>query len=110
MIAKIHKASKKDINFAHEFYKKQGKNRNMRFFRLVYCPNPTKTLKFSVIISKKVANSAVLRNKIKRQVYDAVKNAGFGNFADGTYIFNCVKGVEKAQYAEIALEIKGLLE
>ena len=109
MIARIYKASKIDINFAQEFYKKQGKSRNMRFFRLIYCPNPKNTLKFSVIISKKVAKSAVLRNKTKRRVFDAIKDAGINNFQGGVYIFTCVKGVENAKYGEIALEIKGLL-
>lgn len=109
MIARIYKASKIDINFALENYKKQGKSRNMRFFRLIYCPNIKNTLKFSVIIPKKVAKTAVLRNKIKRRVFDAIKEAGVSKFQDGTYLFTCVKGVENSKYGEISLEIKGLL-
>lgn len=108
MIAKIYKASKKNINFALENHKKQGKTRNMRFFRLIYCKQE-ENLKFSAIVPKKVAKSAPKRNKIKRMIYDSVKDAGISNFSDGIYIFSCVKGVENASFKEISLEIKGLL-
>lgn len=38
---------------------------------------PGTTSRFSVVVSKKVAKSAVLRNLLRRRLYSAIKKAGF---------------------------------
>jgi ribonuclease P protein component len=40
---------------------------------LVHCENERGRQRFAVVVSKKVAKSAVVRNRIRRRVYEAVR-------------------------------------
>ena len=59
---RIYRATRQDVVYTL----KNGKSRNLRFFRLLTSPNTTKTT-VSFIVSKKVAKKAIDRNKIKRR-------------------------------------------
>lgn len=62
---------------------------------------------FGVVVAKKVAKTAVLRNKIRRRAYSilrkTVKNPYFA-------ILFAKKGVEKATFIETELDIQKLAE
>lgn len=50
---------------------KQYKNNNFIF---KFLPSIEPISKFSIVISKKVATKAVDRNKLRRQIYDSIRN------------------------------------
>ncbi|NLA43300.1 ribonuclease P protein component [Candidatus Saccharibacteria bacterium] len=53
---------------------KNGKTVRCRLFTLRYIDNPRRKLsRFSVVISKKVSKSAVVRNRIRRRIYEIVR-------------------------------------
>lgn len=51
-----------------------GRSARAQFISLKYLPtSPMLSLRAAVVISKKIAKDAVLRNRIRRQVYAALK-------------------------------------
>jgi ribonuclease P protein component len=67
--------------------------------------------RFAVAVSKKVAKTAVLRNKIKRIVYRAIETFGgdiLSNQPSHMIIFGVKNDVSKASFVEITQEIKDL--
>lgn len=68
--------------------------------------------RFAVAVSKKIAPTAVLRNKIKRVVYRAIETLDVGvliNQPGQMFIFGIKKDISKEPFAEVFLEIKNLL-
>ena len=68
--------------------------------------------RYAVAVSKKVAPTAVLRNKIKRIVYRAIETLG-GDILNGQpscmIIFGVKKDISDVPFAEIVQEVKNLL-
>lgn len=68
--------------------------------------------RFAVAVPKKVAKTAVLRNKIKRMVYSAIetslKNPDFELISGNMVIFGVKKDITSIPIEEIANEIRGL--
>lgn len=94
---------------------KKGGFLNSPFFTLRFLKNPLKLTHFSVVVSKKVAKTAVLRNKIRRRTYSILKKLtkNSKNPLAGQAYFIILfgkKGVEKATFAEVEADIKKLLE
>ncbi len=72
-------------------------------FRSVSFQGPSK---FSVSVPKKVAKTAVLRNKIRRRIY-SVLNKLFPEFKDGIQAILIAKpDILKASFKELSTEIK----
>lgn len=67
---------KKLRSYEHIYVIKKGKRNNQELFTLVYKENGLDTTRCSLTVSKKVAKKAVIRNKIKRKVF---------NFLNKTY-------------------------
>ena len=68
--------------------------------------------RFAVAVPKKVAQTAVLRNKIKRIVYQALESFGVDILTGqpgNMIIFGVKKDISKISFAKIAEELKGLL-
>lgn len=70
------------INRTHRFHGrasiqrlyKNGKMVRSADFSLRYAPNPRRTdYRLAVVVSKKVSKSAVVRNRIRRRVYEHVR-------------------------------------
>ena len=59
------------------------------------------TLHVSVVVSKKVAKQAVKRNKIRRQIYDIVRNYSKEAKIKGVFIFLVKQPILGMEYAEI---------
>ncbi|MDP3999450.1 MAG: ribonuclease P protein component [bacterium] len=53
--------------------KKSGQTARSRYFLLKFFPNQLEFNRIGVIISKKVAKGAVVRNKIKRTLFNSLK-------------------------------------
>ncbi|MEK7390636.1 MAG: ribonuclease P protein component [Patescibacteria group bacterium] len=78
-------------------------------FLLKTLKSPDGQTRFAVSISKKVAPTAVLRNRTRRRVYSVIRNL-WPKIKHGFLIAITVKkGGEKLPYADIVKEIDGLL-
>ncbi len=89
---------------------KKGGLTNSGLFSLRFLKNPENTTHFSVVVSKKVAKTAVLRNKIRRRGYSIfgkiqkeLKNPYF-------IILFAKKGAEKANFNETEAQIEEILK
>ena len=85
-----------------------GRRIHSPLFTLVY--EPTKKLGVAVVVSKKVARKAVLRNKIKRRVYNSIRVQLQHASRTGTFIFLVKPSVLKHSYQEITAEIQVLFK
>ncbi|MBQ3292875.1 ribonuclease P protein component [Candidatus Saccharibacteria bacterium] len=52
---------------------KKGKTVRRAGFSLVFCENTRGFIRIAVVVSKKVAKTAVARNRIRRRVYEAIR-------------------------------------
>jgi ribonuclease P protein component len=51
----------------------RGKSINLSGFRVFYAQNNKNDYRMAVVVSKKTAKSAVVRNRIRRRLYEAVR-------------------------------------
>ena len=84
-----------------------GKRTHTVHTTIVYVPHPT--LHASVVVSKKVSTRAVVRNKVRRRIYDIVKNYERKEGVVGVFIFLTKKGVERLPYHALKEEVDGRL-
>lgn len=75
-------------------------------FFIIRCQNTQGLSRFGVSVPKKVAKSAVDRNKIRRRVYSIIRNLNERVISNKNIVFIMKSGVEKADYAEIGKEIE----
>ncbi len=80
-----------------------GKRSHSPSFQVVYTAYPT--LHASVVVSKKIAKTAVQRNKIRRQIYDIVKNYRIKENLVGVFIFVTKQPVVQKTYVELKNEV-----
>lgn len=73
MLAKKRRVKTKEFNLA--FSSIESKNHTSPLFSIKIAPSGESTQKtiFSCVVSKKIANTAVLRNKTRRRVYEIIK-------------------------------------
>jgi len=88
---------------------KEGASYHSPSFLLKMLKNPLKTTLFTVIVSKKVAKTAVLRNKNKRRLREIIKKQS-GKIPQGYfYVVTLKKDLNKSVFADIENETKELL-
>lgn len=77
-------------------------------FSLRFSRNPEKSTYFSVVVAKKVAKTAVSRNKIRRRCYSILKKVqeSLNNYY--FIILFAKKGVEKVSFADVKADIEKL--
>ncbi|MCF7816070.1 MAG: ribonuclease P protein component [Candidatus Pacebacteria bacterium] len=80
-----------------------GKRHHTPSLQIVYVPHPT--LQVSVVVSKKIAKLAVERNKIRRRIYDIVKNCRPEKKPHGIFIFIVKTPVSAVPYAALRDEV-----
>ncbi len=68
--------------------------------------SPYTTLHVSVVVSKKVAKQAVKRNKIRRRMYDIVRNYSREAEIQGVFIFLVKQPILGMEYAEIRQQVR----
>jgi ribonuclease P protein component len=54
--------------------KRQGKSFKSKIFSLAASPNTLNTSRFAVVTSTKLAKNAVVRNRLRRKIYEALKD------------------------------------
>lgn len=68
--------------------------------------------RFSVVVSKKISKSAVVRNRYKRRVYNAIEDIfkkSNENYSAGVYIFFPKVQIGKLDFENLKLEIGRVL-
>lgn len=56
-----------------EYILKKGTRKSGKHFNLKYLPSSAQQSRFCVIVSLKVAPKAVLRNRLRRQIYEIIR-------------------------------------
>ena len=104
--------SKKKIS-AQEFdvFLKKGIKKTSKHFRISFIVSKNKDYtKYAVVISKKIAKSAVERNKNKRKIYKIISQI-YPQFLDKKYVFIFIqKNILKINENELKEEISLLLK
>lgn len=80
-----------------------GKRYHAPSLQIIYAPYPT--LHVSVVVSKKIAKSAVIRNKIRRRIYDIVRNYRSERAVSGVFIFMVKAPITTIQYSVLKVEV-----
>lgn len=91
----------KRVDFSRFF--SVGKRIHSASFVLIYSQHPT--LHASVVVSKKVHKSAVVRNKLRRRIYDMVRRYRDEGTRSGVYIFVTKNGADKKTFQELHQEV-----
>lgn len=105
-------AKKYRIQSARSFKKiyKSGKKIYGNFFILRLISNNFKNSRFAVVVSKKVALKAVVRNKIKRQVLFIIQN-NLKNFnANYDIVLIVKKEIIKAEFSAIKKDVGKIID
>ena len=80
---------------------------------LVHAKNSRGKERYAVVISKKVAKSAVQRNRIRRRVYEAIRlvklEKNFSASKDNIFVVYA-KDIEKMPFSKLQALISSLLE
>lgn len=106
MIPKTNRINREDF----EKVMKKGGFLNSSFFTLRFLKNPINSTHFSIVVAKKVAKTAVLRNKIRRRAYSILRKSEKTLKNKGFLILFAKKGVEKATFKAVEADILKLLE
>ena len=107
------------LHYNHRFHRlgslkfvyAKGKTVRTATMNLRYAPNDKRqTWRAAVVVSKKVSKSAVVRNRIRRRVFEIIRTAGL---KDNNY--DLVIGVYQAEVAtmphdELVTQVHGLLK
>lgn len=89
---------------------KSGKRLASPLFSFQYVPSPNADSRFSAVVSKKVAKTAVQRNSIRRKVYNSLKNIIPLIKKPIHATFHVKTAILQASLAEIEKETKDLLQ
>ena len=85
-----------------------GKRHHFPFAQVVFASN--ESLHVSVVVSKKIAKHAVYRNKIRRRIYDIVRNYRSMEAISGVFIFIVKSGVVTLSYTALKSEVISALK
>lgn len=88
---------------------KEGVSYHSPSFSLKVLKNKENKALFAVVVSKKVAKTAVSRNKNKRRAREALKKEEKNIPQDRFYILTLKKDLNIVNFSDLAIEIKELL-
>lgn len=100
MLPKNRRISRNDLKQASGL----GKSLNSSHFFIKVIHTDTPTSKFAVSVSKKVSKLAVVRNKVRRRVYSAIRNQFLG-LKPAFYIVSAKPGADKLKIDELVSEL-----
>jgi len=89
---------------------KQGAGRKSRFLFLKFQKKESGLPRFGFIVSKKVSNKAVVRNKVKRRLRESVRIFIKEVQKPADCVFIAFSGIEQRSFQEIKSEVEGLLK
>ena len=100
MLRKEQRLSRSEFSTVFE----NGKRIHSDAFTLIYSPT-TALPKASVVVSKKIAGGVIVRNFLKRRLYNVIKT----ELIQDTILL-AKKGIKEKKFEELVLEYKNLLE
>jgi ribonuclease P protein component len=110
MLAKKRRVKTKEFNSAFSGTGAKSCTSTFFSFKVVQGPKTEEKTVFSCVVSKKVANTAVLRNKTRRRVYEAIKKV-LPTVKNGYICLVFVKKEAiKADFSDIVKDIAGLMK
>lgn len=80
-----------------------GKRHHSPSLQIIFAPHTS--LHVSVVVSKKIAKRAVVRNKIRRRIYDIVRNYRSKEAIRGVFIFMVKQPVATMPYNVLKTEV-----
>lgn len=101
MLPKTRRLSRRDLNLCNL----SGKVLRFSHFVLKYFPNNLKFSRFAVVTSTKLSKSAVVRNKLRRNIYRNIKK----DFINFDVIFFPQKSMLNLENEKIGIEINQAL-
>ena len=105
MIAKNFRLQSNKIDYLLD----KGLSTNTKIFIVKYAQNKQDFPRFCVIISKKIANKATARNKLRRQIYESIRTTGLLTIMSNTDIVLIPKkSITSKSFNEIKEDIKTL--
>ncbi len=81
-----------------------GKRTHSPVLQVIFTPHTV--LHVSVVVSKKIAKQAVKRNKIRRRIYDIVRNYSRETKLHGVFIFLVKQPITLMDYKEIQQQVR----
>lgn len=96
------------LNFAYRY----GQTARGQFMNMRFALNPRrKTYRAAVVVSRKVSKSAVVRNRVRRRVYEALQSRAAGIKGPYDLVFT-VNNDEAAscEFAELERQVENLLK
>lgn len=89
---------------------KEGKFASREFLTIGCAENKLNNSRFAVIVAKKVSKKAVVRNSVKRKIFEVVR-INMDNIISGQdVIFICRPEIKDKKYSEIEAVVLGLLK
>jgi len=88
---------------------KKGKSIKGVFLLLRFMQNDLKFNRFAFIVSKKVSAKAVLRNKVRRRLSEAIKEFNKSGENGLDLVFIALPKIKEKNFAEIQAEVKNIL-
>jgi len=88
---------------------KQTRSIGGDFFNVKFLPNELDFPRFSIIVSKKVAKSSVLRHLLKRKMFSAVR-INFNGFPAQDYVFFLKKEAAVVNFKELKNGVTRFIE
>lgn len=101
MLPKFRRLSRRDLNLCND----TGKVLRFPNFWLKYVANKLGYSRFGIVTSTKLSKSAVVRNKLRRNIYRNIKN----DFINYDVIFFPQKSMLNLGHEEIGIEINKFL-
>lgn len=95
----------KRVDFNHFF--SLGRRLHHPLLTLIYAPHAG--VHGSVVVSKKIAQKAVVRNTIRRRIYDILRHQFYAGAPKGVYIVLVKKGALTASHTELADALVSLI-
>jgi ribonuclease P protein component len=86
-----------------------GKTTHAKHFSLRILPSSAEDIVCAPVVSKNVAKKAVDRNKLKRQMREALRTATNNEVSPRCYILYAKKGAAEISFDEIKHEVRELL-
>ena len=104
MIAKKYRISRESISFIL----RKGESFTSDFFILKFTKNNSDCFRFACIVSKKIDKKAVIRNKFRRRIYEAIRlnMELLENRAPLDIIFIPKKLIKETKYQQLDSDIK----
>jgi ribonuclease P protein component len=107
MLPKEQRLNTKDVALV---FAVKRKTLNTRYFNVVTaCLDGLTQKKYAVVVSKKIAPSAVVRNKLRRRVYRGVATLSISNTPPIAIIIQCTKDAVSLGAVEFQAELIAVL-